>query len=243
MSSTSQRARPTPGTGKGADGRTDTRQRVTDAVGCPKSEASAWRRQRRIAMPIVPELSAASCRRREAVIGRRASSPTTAPSPPWRRPSSAGEKRLFVAGLHIDDAAWRQPHPGQRRCEEIGPRHAPEHLALRGAAIPAEKSAAAAPSIAPLPPPATSCNEPSASPSPGKRRSISATPNERTWRPRPLVPSRRWMRSRSSETTMLSTGRGILEGTTPQGYALALPVDMFCICSCCVSTTFGKRAC
>jgi hypothetical protein len=32
----------------------------TDAVGCPKSAASAGRRQRRMAMPMVPEPSAAS---------------------------------------------------------------------------------------------------------------------------------------------------------------------------------------
>src|ERR1700722_7499638 len=39
------------------------------------------------------------------------------------------------------------------------------------AAMPAANSAAAAPSIAPLPPPATSCKEPSASPPPGRCRS------------------------------------------------------------------------
>ena len=43
----------------------------------------------------------------------------------------AGEKRLFVAGLHIDDAAGRKTYLSQRRREEIGPCHAPEHLALR----------------------------------------------------------------------------------------------------------------
>lgn len=82
ISSTSQRARPTPGTGSGAEGRTETRQRVVEAVGCPKSEASVCLRQRRIAIPIVPELSAASCNRREAVIERRASSPATTLRPP-----------------------------------------------------------------------------------------------------------------------------------------------------------------
>src|SRR5690606_28851523 len=48
------------------------------------------------------------------------------------------------------------------------------------AAMPAAKSAAAAPSIAPLPPPATSCRAPSASPPPGRRESTSATPKGST---------------------------------------------------------------
>jgi hypothetical protein len=35
INSSSHRARPTPGTGKGVDGSVDTRHRVADAVGCP----------------------------------------------------------------------------------------------------------------------------------------------------------------------------------------------------------------
>ncbi len=54
ISSSCHRARPTPGTGNGVDGRALTRQRVTAAVGCPKSVASVCRRQRRIAIPIAP---------------------------------------------------------------------------------------------------------------------------------------------------------------------------------------------
>ena len=44
----------------GLRGGTVIRQRVTDAVGWPKSAASAGRRQRRMARPMVPEPSAAS---------------------------------------------------------------------------------------------------------------------------------------------------------------------------------------
>lgn len=88
ISSTSQRARPTPGTGKVSEGNAVIRQRVTLAVGCPKSDASVIRRQRRMASAIVPDSSAQSCKRREATIGRRATSPTTADRPPWRKPSS-----------------------------------------------------------------------------------------------------------------------------------------------------------
>ena len=78
ISSTRQRGRATPGTGKGAEGRTDTRQRVIAAVGWPKSAASACRRQRRRARPRVPDALAARCSRREAVIESRATSATTA---------------------------------------------------------------------------------------------------------------------------------------------------------------------
>ena len=60
ISSSCHRARPTPGTGNGVEGRALTRQRVTAAVGCPKSVASICRRQRRMAMPIAPDPSAAS---------------------------------------------------------------------------------------------------------------------------------------------------------------------------------------
>src|SRR3546814_3684221 len=57
------------------------------------------------------------------------------------------------------------------------------------AAIPAAKSAAAAPSIAPLPPPAISCSAPSARPSPGSRESTSAIPMGSTDFTRWLLPS------------------------------------------------------
>lgn len=63
-------------------------------------------------------------------MGRRASSATTAPSPPWRSPFlEAGEHRGLVAGLDMDDTAGQQPRLGQRWGEEILPGDAPEHLA------------------------------------------------------------------------------------------------------------------
>lgn len=95
ISSTSQRGRPTPGTGNVVDGSALTRQRVTLAVGCPKSAASAARRQRRMAIASVPDPSAASCSRRDAVIGNLATSPTTPASPPWRKPSSKQASTVF----------------------------------------------------------------------------------------------------------------------------------------------------
>ena len=48
------RGRPTPAAGSGDEGRAVTRHRVVAAVGWPKSAASAWRRHRRTAIPIVP---------------------------------------------------------------------------------------------------------------------------------------------------------------------------------------------
>jgi hypothetical protein len=58
------------------------------AVGWPRSAASATRFHRRMAMAIWPLFSAASCRRREAVIDSLATSPTTPARPGQRRPSS-----------------------------------------------------------------------------------------------------------------------------------------------------------
>ena len=55
ISSTSQRGRPTPGTGSGVEGSAEMRQRVVAAVGWPKSDASVCRLHRRSTMPIVPE--------------------------------------------------------------------------------------------------------------------------------------------------------------------------------------------
>lgn len=74
-----QRGRPTPGAGSGDEGWGVTRHRVAAAVGWPKSAASVARRHRLTARAVTPELSAANCRRREAVIERREISATTAP--------------------------------------------------------------------------------------------------------------------------------------------------------------------
>src|ERR1700730_18385287 len=66
------------------------------------------------------------------------------------------------------------------------------------AAIPAAKRAAAAPSIAPWPPPTTSCSAPSANPPPGRCQSIALRPKGSTNRRGPAAPSRRRIRSRIS---------------------------------------------
>ena len=132
ISSTSQRARPMPGTGSGADGRAVTRQRVTDAVGCPKSAASVARRQRRTAMPIVPErlggeLQPARGGHRQARhLGHH------------RRPArhAAGLPRKQASTVCSSPAStWitrsgMQPGLAQGRREQVGPGHAPEHHAV-----------------------------------------------------------------------------------------------------------------
>jgi len=51
------------------------RQRFVAGVGCPKTPVSVC--QRRIARPIVPNPSAASCNLPEAIIKRRSTSATT----------------------------------------------------------------------------------------------------------------------------------------------------------------------
>ena len=81
-------------------------------------------------MPIVPDVSAASCSRREAVIDRRATSATTPPKPTVAQSFlAAGEHRLLVAGLDMDHPIGMQPGLAQGRREQIGPGHAPEHRA------------------------------------------------------------------------------------------------------------------
>jgi hypothetical protein len=82
INSSSQRARPTPGTGNGVEGSIETLHRVADAVGWPKSAASVCRLHRRTAIAIDPDASAASDKRRDDVIESRATSATTAPNPP-----------------------------------------------------------------------------------------------------------------------------------------------------------------
>jgi hypothetical protein len=78
----------TPGTGNGVVGRTMTRQRVSDAVGCPKSAASAGRRQRRMAMPMVPEPSGARLKAAGGRHGEPRDFGDDSARPPCRKPSS-----------------------------------------------------------------------------------------------------------------------------------------------------------
>jgi hypothetical protein len=89
------------------------------------------------------------------------------------------EDSLVVTRFKIDHAVGIEPHL-RRRGEQIGPRDAPQHLALEPGHDAGRNSAAAAPSIAPLPPPATSCNAASAKPPPGSRASTVAMPKGST---------------------------------------------------------------
>lgn len=73
------------------------------------------------------------------------------------------------------------------------------------AATPAPNEAAAAPSTAPLPPPAISCNAPSARPPPGSRESTSVIPNGRTDLARLVRPSIRSICARKE--SMAGSGR------------------------------------
>ena len=130
MSSTSQRARPTPASGRGAEGKAVTRQRVSAAVGWPKSAASSWRRQRRTATPSTPESSAQSWRRREAVMESRATSPDHGPEPAAAQALlERGQHALLVAGVNDDEPVRPKTDLRQRRGEEVRPSNAPEHLA------------------------------------------------------------------------------------------------------------------
>ena len=155
-SSTSHRGRPTPGTGNGVDGRAEIRHRVA-AVGCPRSVASVWRRQhaarRRDFSSLWWRVGAAA-----AVRSSEGARPPQRPRPARHDETflKAIEDCLLVAAFEIDDrsdfrSAWARA--GAKRSGRSGHRRT---LPRVRAAIPATKRAAAAPSIAPLPPPATS---------------------------------------------------------------------------------------
>jgi len=183
-----------------------------EAVGWPKSPASPCRRQRRRAMPMVPVPFAARCSRREAVIGSCATSPTTAPRPPCRSPSSMPARTALSppASTCLTRSGVRPAcsSPGAKRsCSATHQSTRPEVRA----AIPAAKQAAAAPSAALFPPPATSCRQPSASPAPGSLRSSLAIPKGSTSALRAPFPSSRAMRARSSAMAGLVALLGIGE--------------------------------
>ena len=107
------------------------------------------RRQRRSAMPIVPEASAASCSRREAVIGRRATSATTPRSPPCRSPSSEQAAPSSRRRPRHRSPGRDAARPGQGRREQIARATHHSTAPLVRARMPAANSAAAAPSTAP----------------------------------------------------------------------------------------------
>lgn len=170
---------------------------------------------------MAPVFSAASCKRRDAFIGRRTSSPTTAASPPNDNPSSIADSASSSRSLSQKTTrsgcspAWATA--GKNRSGRVMHQST---LPRALAATPATKSAAAAPSTVPPPPPATSWREPKASPPPGKARSTSATPKGRTCFARCGPPSSWPMRSRSSARTGFSAGLAtaellLLEGLQP----------------------------
>jgi hypothetical protein len=167
ISSSCQRARPTPGTGSGVDGRTETRQRVSRRSAArnrsPRSAAASgeWRcRSRR------------SFRRRAAGAARPSSK--AGRSRQRRRRGRHGEdlprnrrERSFRRRLRHRSPVGGRPAWAIAGAKRSGRVTHHSTLPTVRAAIPAANSAAAAPSIAPLPPPATSCRPPKANPPPG----------------------------------------------------------------------------
>ncbi len=127
INSTSHRGRPTPGTGRGEAGRALTHQRMVLAVGCPKFAASAGLRQRRMAMAMVPLVSAASWRRREGVIASRETSPTTPARPPAQTFLHAGQHLPVRAGVNAEHPIGVEARLGQGRGEQVRT-DAPEDL-------------------------------------------------------------------------------------------------------------------
>ncbi len=168
---------------------------------------------------MAPVFSAASCRRREAVIGRRTSSPTTATNPPKDNPSSMADSAPSSRSLSqkTTRSGW-SPAWATAGKNKSGRVMHHRTLPRDRAAMPATKSAAAAPSTVPPPPPATSCNAPKASPPPGSARSTSATPNGRACLTRCGPPSSCSMRSRSSASTGLRAWLATAELLLHQGF-------------------------
>ena len=118
-----------------AEGRAATRQRVTAAVGRPRSaEASAALRQRRNRKAVTPELSAASCKRRPATIGRRPISPTTrgeTRGAPGAQAFLDRPQDVVVALRRGDhEAGGVEPVLGEPRPVHIGPLQAPQDCTL-----------------------------------------------------------------------------------------------------------------
>ena len=72
-----------------------------------------------------------------------------------------GEQRLLVVGCNMDYSVGRKAGLGDRRCEKIGPRDHPKHLALVRTAILAVNSAAAARHLMRTPEPQPSFRKPS----------------------------------------------------------------------------------
>lgn len=168
---------------------------------------------------MAPVFSAASCRRREAFIGRRTSSPTTTARPPKDSPCSIASSACSSRSLsqNTTRSGWSPA------CETAGKNRSGRVMHHRTlprvrAAMPATNSAAAAPSTVPPPPPAISCNAPKASPPPGNARSTPATPKGRTCLARCGPPSSRPMRSRSSASTGLRAWLATAELLLLQGF-------------------------
>jgi hypothetical protein len=130
INSSCHRARPTPGTGNGAEGSAPTRQRVTDAVGCPKSAASG------VAAPAADgeadgarafggELKAAGGRHGEP---RDFCYDSAKAAVPQAFLETDVDRRL-VPRFDIDHAIGDEPGLGEGRGEEVPPNDAPQRPA------------------------------------------------------------------------------------------------------------------
>ena len=108
------------------------RQRVMDAVGWPKSAASAGRRQRRMARP----MAARAFGRKLKAAGGGHGEPRdfcydSAKAAVPQAFLEADEDRRLIARLDIDHAIGHEPGLREGRGEQILPGETPEHLAAR----------------------------------------------------------------------------------------------------------------
>ncbi len=170
------------------------RQRVAAAVNV--SSADLPSRLRRRTRAVTPDFSAASTRRRDAVIDILATSPTTAQSPAWRSASSMTRSTLGPSGARTCSsrlgARPAQARPGANRSGAVAAQSAGPCMRAN---TPATNRAAAAACTSSGPPPTISCKVPRARPPSGKCLSMAATPKGR-------MPPGRWA-ARSSKRTRL----------------------------------------
>ena len=156
-------------------------------------------------MAAVRPPSAASCKRRVCAVVTRFASPTTAPRPRCRRPSSItassspSSRASAYSTRRGSSPAWYSPGANRSRVRTTHSTSPP----IR-AATPAMNSVAAASSPQWRPTPATSCNASIRSPPWASRSSSAATPNGSTG-PSPVPPPSK-ARTVSRRSAMEGTG-------------------------------------
>ena len=193
------------------------------------ASGSAWfLRHLRSISASVPLCSAASCRRRVAAMGTCPTSPTTAASPPCRKPSSmtasTSSSRRHSAWISRSGVRPAWASPGANRSRQRSAHSTIPPLWHARAASPAVNRSAAASSPMLALDPAISCSAPSRMPPPAILLSIGRMPNGR------LSKARTQPAASIARTSARSTSR---RGLNDDGKACTatLTTHLFSLCS------------